>query len=339
MPSPTRQQVHIDRALTDMSVAFIQKAENFIADKVFPIVKVQKQSDRYFVYLKEDWFRDEAEERAPATESAGGGYEIDNTPTYFCRKYAYHKDVTEEDRTNSDAPLDADQDAMEFVNQKVLLRREVQWVTQFFTPAGAPGARTSAWGAALLTGTRSGVAVGPVGPQFLQWSVVGSTPIEDISAGKLAIASQTGFKPNTLALGANVYEALKNHDDILGRIVFTQRGFVTSDILAALFEVDNVVVSWAVLNVSPKRVAENTNFLAGNHALLCYRPPRPALKTASAGYTFAWTGLRGANAYGGRVLRIPVPLKGIDTERIEGELAFDLRVIAADLGIFYADAV
>lgn len=327
MAMPNKNMVHIDQALTTISVAYMQTEDMFIADKVFPMVNVEKQSDRYFRYLKEDWFRDEAAMRAPATESTGGGYDIDNTPTYYCNKYAYHKDITEEDRVNTDQPLKPDEDAAQYVASKLLLRREVIWGSNFFIPG-------------VWANQRVGVIAAPVLPgQFLRWDVPGSTPIEDISAAKMTIASQTGLLPNTLVLGANVYEKLRNHDDILGRIIFTQRGIVTADILAALFDVQRVVVAWAVRNIAAKGAAENTNFLLGNHALLCYVPKSPGLKTASAGYIFPWTGMMGAQSYGMRVNRFDMPILGIGTERIEGEMAFDMRIVAADLGHFFAGAV
>lgn len=334
MAQPTRGMVHIDRALTNISVAFIQDSVNFVAAQVFPVVPVQKQSDRYFVYLKEDWFRDEAVERAPGTESAGGKYEMDNTPTYFCRKYAFHKDVFEEDRANADDPLNPDIDATEFVTQKMLIRREVEWATMYFTPAGAAGTRTSPW-----ANTRSGVAATPTGTQFLRWGVGTSIPIQNVTDAKLHIASVTGMRPNVLVLGARVYETLRNHPDILNRIVYTQRGIVTADILAALFDIERVVVGWAVRNVAVKGAVESTTFLLGNQALLAYAAPRPALKTPTAGYTFAWTGLLGAGAFGNRLIRFPMEHLGLGTDRIEGEMAFDLRIISNDCGFFFADAV
>jgi len=42
------------------------------------------------IYSKDDWFGDEVQERAPGTKSAGGGYEVDTTPTFYCKKYAFH---------------------------------------------------------------------------------------------------------------------------------------------------------------------------------------------------------------------------------------------------------
>lgn len=318
---PTRQQVHIDQALTNMSVAYMQEAKTFIADQVFPQIPVQKQSDRYFIYLKEDWFRDEALERVHGTESAGGDYEIDNTPTYFCKLYSYHKDVTEDDRVNADSPIVPDNDATDFVTSKLLLRREILWAQRYF--------KTGVWGHEL-TGAAAADAT-----HVIKWNATGATPIEDVHEAQTTIQSQTGYKPNILVVGPYVYDALRSNKDILDRIKYTQRGVVTSDLLASLFEVDKVLVAAAVVNIAQKGVAEDTDFIFGNSALLCYAAPRPGIKTPSAGYTFAWKGLLGASAYGNRMIRLPMDWLGLGTERIEGEMSFDQKVVAADLGFFF----
>lgn len=69
MPEPTYGDVHVQAALTAISVAYLQSEDNYIADKVFPVVPVVHQADKYFVYSKDDYFRDEAQLRADATES------------------------------------------------------------------------------------------------------------------------------------------------------------------------------------------------------------------------------------------------------------------------------
>lgn len=318
---PTRSQVHIDTALTNLSVAYMQDASNFIADQVFPKVPVQKQSDRYFAYLKEDWFRDEARLRAAGTESAGGDYDIDNTPSYFCLKYAYHKDVTEDDRVNADSPLAPDQDASDFVSQKLLIRRELAWATQYF--------KSGVWANELTGSTLNDTT------HVIKWSDDTSTPITDIDEAKTSIGSNTGFTPNVMIIGPYVFDALKNHPAILDRIKYTQRGIITTDLLAMLFGVDKVLVARAVINTAAKGTTANTNYLFGSNCLLAYAAPRPALKTPSAGYIFTWTGLMGAGAYGNRIVRLPMDQLGIGTERIEGEMSFAMKVVGADLGFFF----
>jgi hypothetical protein len=47
MPNPTQADLHVNVPLTNVSIAYIQKADAFIATKVFPKVPVSKQSDLY----------------------------------------------------------------------------------------------------------------------------------------------------------------------------------------------------------------------------------------------------------------------------------------------------
>lgn len=322
---PKMQDAHIDRALTNMSVAYMQDASAFIADKVFPIVKVKRQSDVFYVYNKGDFMRDEAQVRGAATESAGGDYGVVANDPYYCKKHAFHKDVTPEERANYDEPLNADVDASDFVSQKMLIRREMQWASNYF--------KTGVWGKEI-----SGAASAGTG-QVVYWDEATSDPIGDITGESVAMASVTGYKPNTLVLSPYVFNALKNHEDILDRIKYTQKGIVTADLLATLFEVEHVYVAWSVVNSAIKGASDSVNFIMGKHALLCYSNPAPALKKPSAGYIFAWTGLDGSGSYGNRIVRLPMDMLGLGTERIEGEIAFDAKKICADLGTFFKDIV
>ena len=315
------QNAHIDRALTNTSVAYMQDASAFIADKVFPVVPVKRQSDVFYTYSKEDFMRDEAQVRGAGTESAGGDYGVEASDPYYCRKHAFHKDVTPEERANYDEPLDADTDATDFVSQKMLIRREMEWASKFF--------KTGIWGTEI-----NGAETASSG-QVVHWNSPTSDPIGDITSAAVKMASETGYKPNTLVLSPFAFNALKNHEDILDRIKYTQKGIVTADLLATLFEVEQVYVAWGVVNTAAKGATANVGFIMGKHALLCYSNPRPALKKPSAGYIFAWTGLEGSGAYGNRIVRLPMDMLGLGTERIEGEIAFDAKQICKDLGVFF----
>lgn len=323
---PNRAQIHIDRALTNVSVAYMQNADNFIADKVFPIIPVQKQSDLYFKYVKDDFFRDEAALRADGSESAGGDYDVEHSEPYYCRVYAFHKDVTEQERVNSDEPLNVDQDATEFVSQKLLLKREVLFMTNFF--------KSGVWNTEI-----TGVDATPAENQVLKWTNPLSDPIGDITNANVRMAEETSYRPNTLVLSPWAFYALKNHPDILERIKYTQKGIVTTDLLATLFEVERVFIAWGVQNTKAKGADGELSFIMGKHALLCYTPKSAGLKTPAAGYTFAWKGYMGAAAYGNRIVRIPMPWLGLETERIEAEMAFDMKQICADMGVFFNNIV
>ena len=121
MPQPTQSQVHVDAILTNMSIAYMQEQDNFIASRVFPTVNVAKQSDKYFTYTQADFYRDQAKVRADGTESAGSGYGL-STDTYSSAVYALHKDIGDQVRANSDAPLDPDMDATRFLTHQMMIR-------------------------------------------------------------------------------------------------------------------------------------------------------------------------------------------------------------------------
>lgn len=318
------QEAHVDRALTNMSVAYLQDATNYVADKVFPIVPVKRQADLYYIYNTGDFLRDEAQARGAISESAGGDYDL-STDNYYCKKYAFHKDVSPEDRVNYDEPLDADKDAQIFVSQKMLIRREMEWASKFF--------KSGVWSKEI-----SGAAAISTG-KVVYWNDDASTPIQDITNEAVAMAAKTGFRPNTLVLSPHVFNALKNHYDVLDRVKYTETGIVTTSLLASLFEVDKVYVAWAVVNAGAKGASDNVGFIMGKNALLCYSNPNPSLRTPSAGYIFAWTGLMGAGAYGNRIVRLPMDLLGLGVERIEGEIAFDAKKVSDDLGVFFKDIV
>lgn len=323
---PRMSDAHIDRAMTQFSVAMIQDESNFIADKVFPIIPVSRQSDIYYQYNSGDFMRDEAKQRSAFSESAGGDYGVEAQDPYFCRKYAFHKDLAPEEKLNYDEPLDADKDAVIFVTQKMLIRREMAWASTFF--------KTGVWGTEIV-----GKDASPSTGEILQWDKTGSDPIGDITKQSVAMASRTGYRPNTLVLSPYVFYALKNHYDILDRIKYTEKGIVTTDLLATLFEVDNVYVAWSIVNSAEQGATDNIDFIYGANALLCYTPKNPGLRQPAAGYIFAWTGLEGAGAYGNRIVRLPMDQLGLGTERIEGEMAFDLKKISGEMGVFFKNAV
>jgi hypothetical protein len=320
-------QVHANVPLTNISIAYIQSAADFVADKVFPVVPVDKQADSYYRYKKNDWFRDEAQERAPGTESAGGGYNIDHDAVYNCRTWGYHKDVPWDVRNNQDPAINMDNDATLFVTQRLLVRRERLFADSYF--------KASVWGKDY-----TGVASSPGANQFIQWSdYANSNPIDDVKNGRMSIKGITGFKPNTLLLGEEVFEILKQHPDILDRYKYTQAGVITADLIARVFEVDRLIVAGAVYATNAEGGTEAYSFIHGKGALLCYSAPNPGLLVPSAGYTFAWRNLANNVQSGMGVAISKFEMRHLKADRVEGEIAIDPKLVAADMGAFYASAV
>jgi hypothetical protein len=316
--------VHVDAILTNISVAYMQKAENFIADKVFPIVPVDKQSDKYFTYDKNDWLRDEAQVRADGTESVGSGYNI-STASYYCDVFAIHKDVGDQTRANADAPINVDREAAEFVTHRLLMRREIQFMSDFMT--------TGVWADDV-----TGVAASPTTGQTVQWSnYTNSDPINDIEAGKAEILSTTGFEANTLVLGYDVFRQLKNHPDLVDRIKYTSSQTITEDMLARMFDIERVLVSKSVKATNAEGATGAYGFTTGKTALLAHVAPSPGILTPSAGYTFSWTGV--SQGLGLTIGTSTFRLESLRATRVEAKLAFDNKVVASDLGYFWNSIV
>lgn len=319
---PTPSDVHVSGPLTNISVAYVQDEETFIADKVFPSVPVQKQFDQYYVFDKNDFLRNEARKRAPSSESAGGGFGLTTLP-YNCDVVAFHKDIDDRVRANADTVLSIDAAVAKFVAQKLWIEKEASWIASYFT--------TGIWGTDV-----TGVAAAPGGGQFLQWDQTTSRPRKDIEVGKMAIKRATGFRPNTMVLQEEVFSALTDNAAIRDQFKYTSADSIDEAMMARYFGVQRLFVLGAVSSTGNEGGAQTTNFMAGKHVGLFYTTNAPSLMTPTAGYTFSWNGYTGAVA-GMRTSKLR--MEPIKSDRIEGENAYIQKVVAASMGYFLSGAV
>lgn len=319
MALPNIDQVHVNGPLTNLSVAYMNAADAFVADKVFPRIPVNKKTDTYFVYDRGDMLRDEMQVRAPGSESAGGGFRISDDD-YSCKVFSYHVDIDDQTRANYDDPLRPDEDAARYLTEKALIKRERDWATKYFTTGVWTGSSTAT---DLVAGT-----------DFTAWDDAASTPIEDVKKQKRSVLKKTGVKPNTLVLDVNGFDALTEHPDIVDRIKHTSDRSVDAAIIARLFGLDRILVGEAVYNTAQEGLTTSTDFVFGNDALLVHAAPNPGLQTVSGGYTFVWTA-DGIATNGQVITSIRVPL--IKSDRHEVESNWDHKVVAPLAGAFFAN--
>lgn len=336
MTQPTRGDVHVNTPLTNISVAYLQDSNNFVADRVFPNIPVTKQSDLYYLYDRGYFNRDEMEERAPGTESKGGNYVVETDTPYFAKVYSFHHDIPDQRRANADTALEPDREATELVTHKGLIKRERLWADRYFSFNDTTN--TSVW-----TQTRYGWdgSGSQQTNQVRAWGDDASTPIEDIRAGRTAVLESTGFEPNTLVLGQKVYDTLQDHPDIVDRVKYgqTSPGPALVDVpeLQALFKIPRIFIMKAIVNTADEGITNSHSFIGGNHAMLVYSAPNPGLMTPTGGYTFSWTGYLGAQAQGQRIKRFR--MDQLESDRVEIDMAFDQKLISADLGYFFGKIV
>ena len=314
MPLPAPGQVHVDVPLSNLSIAVVQDEAIYgVARDVFPLVPTDHQSNKYYVWTQDDFFRTDAQKRGPGDESAGSGLRL-STSSYYCNVWASHFDIDHQTMANVDPGIDLDRAAVTKVTRDILIQQDKDWMTAFFS--------ASLWNADTTPA--------------VTWDNVNSTPIEDIRARWYVIAQNTGHLANRLVLGPNTYKRLQDHPDILDRIKYTQTAIVTADLIGRVLDVENVRVLFGVSNTALEGATASYSFNAGNHALLCYAAPAPGLMMASAGYTFLWNGLN-QSAFPIAISRFPILQRKV--ERIEGETAYAFQVIAKTLGEFFLNAV
>lgn len=321
MPNPTPGSLHIDSLLTDISVAYLQASDKFVADRVFPRVGVAKQSDKYAVYSQADFNRDEVDRRQAGSAAVRVGYRTDNTNGYICDEYAVEHAIDDQVRANASGPYNPEEDAVRFLVQKMMIRREMQFVTKFLSTGN------------IWTGSSDGAdLVG--GTDFTRWSNAASSPVEDVSNQQARIESKTGFLCNKLVLNRQGWFDLKNHPDIVDRVKYTSDAPVSEGIVARLMGLDEILVAAAVKNTAVEGMAHSGAYIAGDNALLVYAAPSAGLMTPSGGYTFVWNGLLGSNE--GQVVE-RYREDRVHSDIISVRATWDQKVIAASVGVLFTD--
>lgn len=228
MPQQTLAQARvIDPILTTVAQGY--RNANFIGSALFPAVPVDQRGGKIVAFGKED-FMIYRTARAPGT----------NTPRvqfgYSSSSYALEQHALE-----GQVPFEQMQDARQVpgIDQGQMAVRKVQNIIGLRLEKAQADLATTA--ANYPTGnktTLSGTA---------QWSdYTNSNPSAAIETAKDAIRSKVGLRPNVVALGAAVFSTLRQHPAIIDRIKYTGRDVVTTELLAALWGVDRVVVGDAV---------------------------------------------------------------------------------------------
>jgi len=260
-----QQDVVVDPALSNVSIKYMN--DTFIADQIFPIVKVSKQTGKYYVYDKSNLRIDKTDRAA-----GSGANEVDfglSLQTFACDDHALKGFVADEIQDQADAALNPLIDETEMLTEKMLLDRESKLAAILADTA-------------ILTQntTLSGTS---------QWSdYSNSDPIGDVRTARTTVHQNTFRKPNTLILGKQVFDQLVEHPQIIERVKYSQLGIITEEILARLFQVEKVVVGEAGKNTANEGQTDSMSYVWGKHAVIAFVAPQVRLKQLTLGYTFTY---------------------------------------------------
>ena len=319
-PDPSGGDIYINKPLTNFMVGWMQKAMAFIATQAATTIPVEVQTGNYWELGLGSQMRDDAEERAPGTETPGVGYQL-HKRTYDTIVWGTHSDLADADTVNADRQVRLERGKTRTIARSLLIRKESIFADKFMTP--------NKWN----NGTSAKTAGNNV-----NWGASGSNPITDIRGAKTAVQGITGFRPNTLIVGRDAFDTLIDNEEVVARTTgmgsSDDPAMVDAMTLAALFEVDRVLVMDGVKNSANEGSPVNIGFISQGNALLCYiEPDLMSEEEPTAFVNFAWTGYVGMENDGVRITQFR--MNHLKSTRIEGESAFDMKQIAAELGYLF----
>jgi hypothetical protein len=325
--SSTARDWHVDRPLSNLSIAFVQTSEQFIASKVGTPIPVSHESDKYTEYPQGYWNREYDSTRAEEGVANSVNYNTKER-NYSIGDKALRIFISDRKRANADNIFNLDNEGQSLVSNSLMIGEEIDFRDKFLV--------TGKWSL-----DKVGVASGPTGDQFLKWSDAASDPVGDYKTARRAFILRTaGKKPNEIAMTLDVFDTLTEHPAIIDRIKTTVANMpatISLDMIAGLFEVDKINIISTMVNTASDAVEDgngdvpvNNTFLVEGVFLPMHNAATGGLLTATAIGNFYLPTFTGSDL-GPRFRRYRA-VEGKDGEYIEGQIRVDRRIISADMG-------
>ena len=320
-----------------LSAEFVQMASDFAATRFSSYVGSRQSGGKFALYDAEADGSDPAKlQREQQLQPLAPGAkpaildDVVNYGTYNVDVRSGARPVPDQSRANEDAGGQLMGRAMRFLMEAGL--RDLEH--RLFDEVGAK----SDWGLSI-DGHASARSTNfdpanDANNNAIRWTVANSTPIADVLAGVRAVAkASNGKRANVLLLSPNGWNALLTHPDITARIVggatTTGPALVTAQVLATIFGLDRVAVSWVV--------DDKGEFLFGNNAILAYVPMTKGMNDPSAVIRVGWTGFMGSAADGTSVRTVRDELGSADI--VQATTAWDIKQQGRSLGCFLSNIV
>lgn len=257
---PKASNLHVDKLLSNISVKYMNA--EMIADKVFPMVPVKKDSDLYRIYTRN--FRIPETKRADRAEANEHQFEV-TTASYQLEKHAL-KDYVGDDQVDNYDISDLRADTTEELTD-VIMRRMEKSVADLFT--------TTNWSL--------NVSLAAANAWNANTTVSNPIPIMDTAA--TTIIQNSGFKPNFGIIPRDGFVAAKNHVSILDRTKYVSKE-MTAEIMKGLFDLPELLIGMSVYDSAAENQASVITQLWGDSAFVGYKPPRASPRAPSSGYIF-----------------------------------------------------
>lgn len=255
--------------MTDLSIGY--RNRNMMGQQIAPLIRRDQQSGLFFKWTKDFWFRRVPNAmRAPEGAYTRVGYGVEND-TYFTPEKGFEKPTGRVIVNASQTPESLPQQDIRFIT--ALMELEIE-----------KSIEETVWSAASVWDNEPDLSGGT------QWSETTSTPIVNAQTAIRTVRRNTGEKPDTLALGSEAWDDLKEHADLTEKYKYTQPrgGVLSEDLVAQAMGVDRIIVGESVENTAEEGQTFVGADIWDDRALFFVHQPAPALMTPAAAYTMVW---------------------------------------------------
>jgi hypothetical protein len=265
----TPSSVHGPTFMNGMSVAYANEA--FIVDELLPTLPVQKLSDEYAIYRKRDILA------APddAMKGIGTANEIfDNrdSASYTCEPRGLKKRLEKKTIDNQDEVFDEMMDLSEQVSHLMAFAREKRGLAILAN-------------AASYSGNTTAIAAGS------EWdSAGGGDPVLNIRTARHNVWSGNGPGRVIGFCPLNVYLRLGTHPAILDLTKYTSAGIVPRQVLAAVFELDDLLIAKAWEDTANEGQTASYSRMLSTDVFGIVRVVAPSKRNAGFGFNFRFKG-------------------------------------------------
>lgn len=262
-----KSSTFVSPLLTSISLAY--RNEEYIAEKILPIVPVVKDTAQIATYGMDN-LRIEESLRAQGS----GANEVNHTLSlgehYILQDHALKEFVTKEEEDNADKPITPRIDATENLTDRMQVIKEKELADAM--------ANT---GVITQNVTLSGTD---------QWSdFLNSDPFDDIKTAMETVRTGSGMMPNTFIMSYAVMMVLMVHPDLIARlpnVVTVTSDSVMTALKLAFPNIKNIYIGSALYNSGKEGGTDTLTDIWGKHFWVGYISDKPRLKSRSFGFTY-----------------------------------------------------
>ncbi|MBU0969206.1 MAG: major capsid protein [Proteobacteria bacterium] len=291
----------VDPVLTTLARGYTNN--ELIADALFPFVPVPKEAGEYPEFGKEAFMLYNTE-RALRGKSNRMDPDALNWVPFTTKENDLEYPI--DYREQNEALFNVQKHGAATVQKALMLQREYRAAT-LAQAVGTYGADNKI----VLSGTS----------QFTDYD--NSDPVVIVDGGKKAVRAKTGKRPNTMVMGADAFDTLKEHPKLLEKIKYSMKGVLTVELLKEIFNIKNMKVGDAVW-ADDKGIFHD---VWSDNIILAYVPEQMSgmdrdWHEPSYGYTLRRTGYPFVDRYE----------EGKKLELVRNTDNYDVKVVGPDAG-------